>query len=113
MPGVGPVPPALCGVDGVDYDQVATERLEPSPQAVVRDVLGKRRPSGWVLQQVRDGRCPVRGVLHAPDREEAPQGAPLLDMEHALNVTEKPGTPLCALCDHAQEPGTHRVVPKA
>ncbi|WP_369166404.1 hypothetical protein AB5J49_00170 [Streptomyces sp. R28] len=36
-------------VDGVDYDQVVTEKLERSPQSVVRDVLGERRPSGWVL----------------------------------------------------------------
>jgi hypothetical protein len=50
-------------VDGVDYDQVATERLEPPPQSAVREVLGKRQPSGWVLARVREG----RGVLHAPD----------------------------------------------
>lgn len=37
-------------VDGVDYDQVATEPLEPSPQSAVREVLGERRPPGWVLR---------------------------------------------------------------
>jgi hypothetical protein len=42
-------------------------------------------------------------VLHAPDCEEAPQGAPLLDVEHALNVAENPGTPLCTMCGCAQE----------
>ncbi|MDQ0605252.1 hypothetical protein QF037_009597 [Streptomyces canus] len=36
-------------VDGVDYDQVVTEKLERSPQAVVREGLGERRPLGWVL----------------------------------------------------------------
>ncbi|MEW2621055.1 SDR family NAD(P)-dependent oxidoreductase [Streptomyces sp. NPDC048106] len=41
--------------DGVDYDQVATERLERS---VVREVLGERLPSGWVLQKVSGGRGP-------------------------------------------------------
>ncbi|MEH0517338.1 DUF6233 domain-containing protein [Streptomyces sp. B21-079] len=86
-------------VDGVDYDQVATERLEPSPTSVVREVLGERRPSGWVLAKVREG----RGVLHAPDCEEAPQGAPLLGVEQALNVAENPGTRLCTLCGAAQE----------
>ncbi|WP_437096292.1 DUF6233 domain-containing protein [Streptomyces sp. enrichment culture] len=90
-------------VEGVGYDQVATERLEPSRQSVVRKVLGERRPSGWVLAKVREGRGPVRGVLHAPDCEEAPQGAPLLDVEHALNVAENPGTRLCTLCGCAQE----------
>ncbi|MET7457881.1 hypothetical protein ABZT03_39745 [Streptomyces sp. NPDC005574] len=71
-------------VDGVDYDQVATEKLEGSPQAVVREVLGERQPSGWVLAKVRDGRGPARSVLHAPDCEEAPAGAPLLDVDRAL-----------------------------
>ncbi|MEU3657944.1 hypothetical protein AB0E67_35420 [Streptomyces sp. NPDC032161] len=33
-------------------------------------------------------------MLHAPDYEEAPQNAPLLDLEHALNIAEKPGTRL-------------------
>ncbi|MFJ7098532.1 hypothetical protein ACIQWL_51840 [Streptomyces mirabilis] len=57
-------------VDGVDYDQVVTEELERSPQSVVREVLRKRRPSGWVLAKLRDGRGPARSVLHAPDCEE-------------------------------------------
>jgi len=90
-------------VGGVDYDQVVTELLERSPHSVVREILGERRPSGWVLQKLRDGRGPARGVLHAPDCEEAPQGAPLLDVEHALNVAENPGTRLCTLCGCAQE----------
>ncbi|OUC76535.1 hypothetical protein CA983_43990 [Streptomyces swartbergensis] len=90
-------------VDGVDYDQVVTEKLERSPQSVAREVLGERRPSGWVLAKVRDGRGPARSVLHAPDCEEVPAGAPLLDVEHALNVAENPGTRLCTLCGCAQE----------
>ncbi|WP_341846203.1 hypothetical protein [Streptomyces caeruleatus] len=36
------------------------------------------------------------------DGDEAPQGAPLLDLEHALNVAESPGTRLCNLCGCAQ-----------
>lgn len=52
-------------VGGVDYDQVATERLESSSQSAVREVLGERRPSGWVLAKVREGRGPARSVLHA------------------------------------------------
>ncbi|MFG3499362.1 DUF6233 domain-containing protein [Streptomyces sp. NPDC047928] len=91
-------------VDGIDYDQVPTEPLPPPPPtSVVREVLRERRPSGWVLAKVREGRGPARGVLHAPDCEEAPQGAPLLDLEHALNVAENPGTQLCTLCGCAQE----------
>ncbi|MFE6365602.1 hypothetical protein ACFVP3_37175 [Streptomyces sp. NPDC057806] len=53
-------------VDGAaDDDQVATERLEPSPKSAVREVLGNRRPTGWVLAKVREGPGPARGVLHA------------------------------------------------
>lgn len=90
-------------VDGVDYDQVATERLEKTPQSVVREVLGERRPSGWVLQKVRGGRGPAQGVLHARDCEEAPKDAPLLDWKRALDVAENPATRLCVLCGCAQE----------
>ncbi len=43
-------------VDGVDYDQVAIERLKPSPKSAVREVLGERRPAGWVLAKVGEGR---------------------------------------------------------
>lgn len=82
-------------VDGVDYDQVVTEKLERSPQAVVREVLGGRRPSGWVLAKLRDGRGPARSVLHTPDCEEAPAGAPLLNVDRALDAAEHPGTRLC------------------
>ncbi|MFB6961724.1 DUF6233 domain-containing protein [Streptomyces sp. NPDC056309] len=42
-------------------------------------------------------------MLHAPDCEEAPQGAPLLDVEHALNVAENSATRLCNLCGCAAE----------
>ncbi|MFD4612668.1 DUF6233 domain-containing protein [Streptomyces sp. NPDC058440] len=66
-------------------------------------MLGERRPSGWVPAKVREGRGPVRGVLRTPDCEETPQGAPLLDVEHALNVAENSGTRLCALCGRVQE----------
>ncbi|MGW1600610.1 DUF6233 domain-containing protein [Streptomyces eurythermus] len=90
-------------VDGVD-EQVPTEPLPPAPPtSVVREVLGERWPSGWVLAKVRDGRGPARGVLHAPDCEEAPRGAQLLDLEHALNIAENPRTRLCTWCGRAQE----------
>lgn len=45
-----------------------------------------QRPSG-----------PARSVLHAPDCEEAPQGAPLPDVDRALNAAEHPGTRLFSL----------------
>lgn len=35
--------------------------------------------------------------------EGAPQGAPLLDLEHVLNVAENSATRLCTLCGAAQE----------
>ena len=90
-------------VDGVDYDQVATERLQSPPQYAVREVLGERRPSGWVLQKLPGSRGPDPGILHAPDCEEAPRGAPLLAVQRALDVAEHPGTRLCTLCGAAQE----------
>ncbi|WP_349637019.1 hypothetical protein [Streptomyces sp. 378] len=83
-------------VEGVDYDHVATERLESSHQSAVREVLGERRPSGWVLQKMSGGRGPAQGVLHAPDCEEALQGAPLLDLEHALHRTAHRAPPRTA-----------------
>ncbi|MFE4414611.1 DUF6233 domain-containing protein [Streptomyces sp. NPDC093064] len=98
-----PAPDHVRPVDGIDYDQVATERLEPSPQSAVREALGERRPSGWVLAKVREGRGPARGVLHAPDCEEAPRSAPLLDLEHALITAENPATRLFTLCGCALE----------
>ncbi|GHE15271.1 hypothetical protein GCM10010339_89400 [Streptomyces alanosinicus] len=81
-------------VTGVDYDQVPTERME-KPSAV-REILGPRRPSGWVLQKLRAGRGPAGAILHTPDCQDAPQDAPLLDLERALNVAENPATrPRC------------------
>ncbi|MFB7576237.1 hypothetical protein [Streptomyces sp. NPDC056165] len=41
--------------------------------------------------------------MHAPNCEKAPQGAPLLDVEHALNVAENPATRSCNLCGCAAE----------
>jgi hypothetical protein len=82
--------------------RASTQYLKPQ-QSVVHEVLGERRPSGWVLQKLGDGRGPSGGVLHAPDCDEAPQGALLLDVEHALDVAESPATRLCTLCGCAQE----------
>ncbi|MFJ3891149.1 DUF6233 domain-containing protein [Streptomyces rubrogriseus] len=87
-------------VDGVSYDVVPTERL--APPSAVREALGPRRPSGWVLQKA-GGRGPGGAVLHAVDCTEAPQDAPLLPLERALDVAEQPGTRLCSLCGAAQE----------
>nr|WP_207309518.1 hypothetical protein [Streptomyces kasugaensis] len=90
-------------MDGVGNDQVPTEPLASAPPSVVREVFGERRPSGRVLAKVREGRGPARGVPHAPDGEEAPEGAPLLDVQRVLNVAENPGTRLCTLRGCAQE----------
>ncbi|WP_328980467.1 DUF6233 domain-containing protein [Streptomyces canus] len=93
-------------VDSVDYDQVVTEKLEKTPQSAVREVVGESRPSRWVLAKLHEGHGPARPArtgLHAPDCEEAPQGAPLLDVDRALDAAEHPGTPLCTLCGAAQE----------
>ncbi|MFD5000035.1 DUF6233 domain-containing protein [Streptomyces buecherae] len=37
--------------------------------------------------------CPR--LLHAPDCQEAPQSAPLLGVQQALNVAKNSGTRLC------------------
>ncbi|WP_331756546.1 DUF6233 domain-containing protein [Streptomyces sp. NBC_01568] len=87
-------------LDGVSYDDVPVEYLEP-PSVVERE-LGPRRPSGWVLAKA-GGRGPGRGTVHAVDCPEAPAGAPVLTLEHALDVAQHPGTRLCSLCGAAAE----------
>lgn len=88
-------------VDGVSYDQVPTEYL-PKP-SLVDQVLGPRRPSGWVMTKAC-GRGPGRGgVVHAVDCDEASAGAPVLTLERALDVTQQPDVRLCSLCGAAAE----------
>lgn len=62
VPALLRAPDHVRPVDGIDYDQVAIERLEKTPQSAVREVLGERRPSGWVLAKAPDGRGPARGA---------------------------------------------------
>ncbi|MFJ5139014.1 DUF6233 domain-containing protein [Streptomyces sp. NPDC088707] len=87
-------------VDDVDYDHVPTE----SPPNPFRRSRRSARSSAsaclraGILAKAREGRGPARGVLHAPDCEEAPEGSPLLDVQRALDVAESPGTQLCTLC---------------
>ncbi|MCX4853946.1 DUF6233 domain-containing protein [Streptomyces canus] len=78
-------------VDGVDCDQVVTEKLEKTPQSALRGVVEESRPSRWVLAKLHEGRGPARPGLHAPDCEEAPHGAPLLDVDRALDAADRPG----------------------
>ncbi|MGW3954026.1 DUF6233 domain-containing protein [Streptomyces sp. NPDC004752] len=85
----------------VSYDNVPTTCLPAPP--IEREILGPRRPTGWVLQTPDGRRGPDRGVLHAPDCDEAPQGAPVLALNQALNAAEKAGMRLCSLCGAAQE----------
>ncbi|WP_443061124.1 DUF6233 domain-containing protein [Streptomyces sp. NBC_00464] len=101
-PAPGGRPGAETPIDGVSCDAVPTERL--APPSSVREVLGPRRPSGWVLQK-SGGRGPSGAVLHAVDYTEAPQNAALLPLERALDVAERPGTRLCSLCGAAQGAG--------
>lgn len=89
-------------VEGVSYDDVPTTYLKAPPSRSVREVLGPRRPTGWVLQKL-DAPGPDRGVLHAPDCDEAPEGAPVLELERALDAAEKAGVRLCSLCGAAAE----------
>ncbi|MEU6492984.1 DUF6233 domain-containing protein [Streptomyces sp. NPDC046984] len=84
-------------VHGVNYSAVPAERLE-KPSAV-REALGPRRPSGWVLVKLDGG----RGVIHAVDCEEAPVEGPVLTLDDVLDAAEHPGTRLCSLCGAAAE----------
>ncbi|MFE5550299.1 DUF6233 domain-containing protein [Streptomyces sp. NPDC056534] len=88
-------------VEGVSYDSVPIERIEPPP--LMRQILGPRRPSGWVLEKLgrRTGRS--QAVVHAADCGEAPPNAPRLSLDQALDVAERPGVRLCSLCGAAQE----------
>ncbi|MFG3518609.1 DUF6233 domain-containing protein [Streptomyces bobili] len=88
-------------VPGVSYDDVPTTRLPPTTG---QQILGERRPSGWVLQKLNGGRDAGRGIIHAVDCEEAPDGAPKLILDKALDAAEHPGTRLCSLCSAAAEP---------
>lgn len=88
-------------VPGASYDGVPTTRLPPP--TTEREILGPRRPSGWVLQKLDGGRGPALGVIHAVDCEEAPAGTPRLTLDQALDTAEHPGTRLCSLCGAAAE----------
>ncbi|MFI6672002.1 DUF6233 domain-containing protein [Streptomyces sp. NPDC050481] len=54
---------------------------------------------------------PARSILHAPDCEEAPAGAPILDVDRALDTAEHPGTRLCMLCGAAHQLTPSRLRP--
>ena len=62
---LGTSPEHVRPVDGVNDDQVVTEKLERSPRSTACEVLGECRPSGWVLQKLGNG----RGPAHAPAPE--------------------------------------------
>ncbi|WP_344407161.1 DUF6233 domain-containing protein [Streptomyces longisporus] len=95
-------------VAGVSYDDVPTTSLPRQPME--RKILGPRRPTGWVLQTLDRRHGPDRGVLHVPDCNEAPQGAPALTVDQALNAAEKASVRLCSLCgaDAELEPLLYR-----
>ncbi|MFC9343676.1 DUF6233 domain-containing protein [Streptomyces sp. NPDC057020] len=91
----------LMPVEGVSYDSVPTERIEPP--SLVEQILGPRRPSGWVLEKLggRTGRS--QAVVHAADCGEAPTNAPRLSLDQALDAAERPGVRLCSICGAAQK----------
>ncbi|WP_332757176.1 DUF6233 domain-containing protein [Streptomyces sp. MT206] len=84
-------------IPGVDYSAVPVTRL-PRP-SLVEELLGERRPSGWVMQGLDRG----QGVIHAPDCAEAPSRATPLALDRALDLAERAGVRLCSLCGAAQE----------
>ncbi|MFE6819599.1 DUF6233 domain-containing protein [Streptomyces sp. NPDC057675] len=88
-------------VEGMSYESVPTERIEPP--SLVEQILGPRRPSGWVLEKLggRSGRS--QAVVHAADCGEAPRNAPRLTLDQALDAAERPGVRLCSICGAAQE----------
>ncbi|MFE6788194.1 DUF6233 domain-containing protein [Streptomyces sp. NPDC057680] len=88
-------------VEGTSYDSVPTERLEPP--SLIAHALGPRRPSGWVLAKLGGRRGPSQAVVHAVDCVEAPQNAPRLSLDQALDAAERPGVRLCSLCGASQE----------
>ncbi|MCP9994382.1 hypothetical protein LUX09_34235 [Streptomyces albogriseolus] len=70
-------------VAGAAYDDVPTTNPQTPPSRSVREVLGPRRPTGWVLLKL-EALGPDRGVLHAPDCDDAREGAPVLELEPLL-----------------------------
>ncbi|MDQ0994784.1 hypothetical protein QFZ74_006101 [Streptomyces sp. V3I7] len=55
------------------------------------------------MQKQGGRRGPGQRVVHAVDCEEAPAGAPVLDLEHALDAAQHPSTRLCSLCGAVAE----------
>ncbi|MFD4320453.1 DUF6233 domain-containing protein [Streptomyces sp. NPDC058548] len=90
-------PDQIRAIPGVDYGSVPANRL-PKP-SLIQELLGERRPSGWVMQGLERG----RGIIHAPDCAEAPQGAVTLSLDRALTLAEQPSVRLCSLCGAAAE----------
>ncbi|MFB7234992.1 hypothetical protein ACFCXK_09485 [Streptomyces sp. NPDC056269] len=74
-------------VEGMSYDSVPTERIEPP--SLVEQILGPRRPSGWVLEKLGGRRGRSQAVVHALDQ--------------ALDAAGRPGVRLCSICSAAQE----------
>ncbi|WP_327359833.1 DUF6233 domain-containing protein [Streptomyces sp. NBC_01304] len=97
VPGLQVLP-----VEGIEYDSAVVPTTRLPPPSAVEEILGERRPSGWVLQRLV-GSGPDRAVLHAPDCDEAPSGAPALSVDQALSAAEDPRTRLCALCGAGAE----------
>ncbi|WP_425264180.1 DUF6233 domain-containing protein [Streptomyces caeruleatus] len=73
-------PRAVCQIDGGRWD----------PRAAPADGLSVAAAGGGVRAR--------RGVLHAPDCDEAPRGAPVLKADRVLDAAEKAGVRLCTLC---------------
>jgi hypothetical protein len=74
-------------VASASYDDVPTTRLPLAP--IEREILGPHHPTGWVLQRMDGQRGPDRGVV----RHEAPQGAPVLTANQALDAADKGDRP--------------------
>lgn len=95
-------PDHVRSVDGVSYDAVPTEYLQPpSPVQEVRAAVSVRLGAGegW-RPGSRPGRCRACRRL----RKGAGRGAPVLPLDRALEATEQPGLRLCSLCGAAAEP---------
>ncbi|MFH8582529.1 DUF6233 domain-containing protein [Streptomyces zaomyceticus] len=89
--------PRVRSIADIDYSSVPRTPL-PKP-SLVAELLGERRPSGWVVE----GRGRGHNVIHAPDCAEAFKSAAPLSLERALSLAEQPSVRLCSLCGAAQE----------
>ncbi|MEU4729558.1 DUF6233 domain-containing protein [Streptomyces sp. NPDC023588] len=93
----------LCEVGLPAYRNGSGETMEPVEYRVWVRAPQHVQPLDGVSWRRPAAAGPARSTVHAVDCAEAPAGAPVLTLEHALHVAQHPATRLCSLCGAAAE----------